>query len=171
MDEEKVRSWKDWLNQWTTPESEMVLDVIVLKDNTDWITLVHITFIGFSHQWFLVSVGGNQVTTCLFSILADFKITVVWMVSIFWTSSFLNLWKAPQKYANNNNNNNNNNNIGGRVETIQETALLKAARILRRVWRLEETCCHSIFSERPSAYADVKNYNDNNNMQKPESVQ
>ena len=34
-------------------------------------------------------------------------------------------------------------------------------------WRLEETCCHSISSERPSAYADVKilmsNNNNNNN--------
>ena len=29
-------------------------------------------------------------------------------------------------------------------------------------WRLEETCCRSISCERPSAYADVKNYNNNN---------
>ena len=43
--------------------------------------------------------------------------------------------------------------VGGQVETIQTTALLKTARILRRVL---ETCCHSIFSEIPSAYADVK---------------
>ena len=51
--------------------------------------------------------------------------------------------------------------VGGRVETIQTTALLKMARILRRVsWRLEETCCHSISSEKPSAYADVKNSNE-----------
>ena len=28
----------------------------------------------------------------------------------------------------------------GRVETIQTTALLRTARILRRAWRLEETC-------------------------------
>ena len=48
--------------------------------------------------------------------------------------------------------------IGGRVETIQTTALLKTVRILRRV--LETTCCHSISSERPSAYADVKNTNE-----------
>ena len=34
--------------------------------------------------------------------------------------------------------------VGGRVETIQTTVLLKTARILRRV---EETCCHSISSE------------------------
>ena len=47
--------------------------------------------------------------------------------------------------------------VGGRVETIETTALLKIARILRRVL---ETCCHSISSERPSAYADVKNSNE-----------
>ena len=40
------------------------------------------------------------------------------------------------------------------VETIQTTALLRSARILRRVL---ETCCHSNFSERPPAIADVKN--------------
>ena len=62
-------------------------------------------------------------------------------------------------------NNNNNNNkgflkrlkdleVGGRVETIQTTTLLRKARILRRVL---ETCCHSNSSERPSALADVKN--------------
>ena len=44
--------------------------------------------------------------------------------------------------------------VGGRLETILTTALLKSARILRRV---QETCCHSISSERPSASADVKN--------------
>ena len=49
--------------------------------------------------------------------------------------------------------------VGGRVETVQTRALLKKARILRRVLRLEETCCHSIISEIPSAYADVKNSN------------
>ena len=27
-------------------------------------------------------------------------------------------------------------------------------------WRLEETCCHSISSERPSVNADVKNSNE-----------
>ena len=47
--------------------------------------------------------------------------------------------------------------VGGWVETIQTTALLKTARILRRVLETEETWCHSISSERPSAYADVKN--------------
>ena len=44
--------------------------------------------------------------------------------------------------------------VGGRVETIQTTALLRTARILRRVL---ETCCHTISSERSSANADVKN--------------
>ena len=44
--------------------------------------------------------------------------------------------------------------VGGRVETIQTTALLRTARILRRVL---ETCWHSNSSERPSANANVKN--------------
>ena len=30
----------------------------------------------------------------------------------------------------------------------------------KRSWRLEETCCHSISSERPSANADAKNSNE-----------
>ncbi len=47
--------------------------------------------------------------------------------------------------------------VGGRVETIQTTELLKTARILRRVL---ETCCHSISCKKPSAYADVKNSNE-----------
>ena len=34
--------------------------------------------------------------------------------------------------------------VGGRVES----------------WRLKETCCHSISSETPSGYADVKNSNE-----------
>ena len=46
--------------------------------------------------------------------------------------------------------------VGDRVETIQTTALLKTARILRRVLETRGTCCHSISSEIPSAYADVK---------------
>ena len=33
-------------------------------------------------------------------------------------------------------------------------------------WRLEETCCHSDSSEKPSVKADVKNSNDNNNNNK-----
>ncbi len=44
--------------------------------------------------------------------------------------------------------------VGGRVETIETTALLRTARILRRVL---ETCCHSDSSEKPSANAEVKN--------------
>ena len=48
--------------------------------------------------------------------------------------------------------------VSRRVETIQTTTLLRTARILRRV--LEETCCHSNSSERPSANADVKNSNE-----------
>ena len=43
--------------------------------------------------------------------------------------------------------------VGGRVETIQKTALLRTARILRRDL---ETCCHSDFCENPSAIADMK---------------
>ena len=44
--------------------------------------------------------------------------------------------------------------IGGRVETIQTTVLLRTARIL---WRVQETCCHSNSSVKPSVNADVKN--------------
>ena len=53
--------------------------------------------------------------------------------------------------------------VGGRVETIQTTALLRTARILRIVL---ETCWQSNSSERPSAITDVKNSkraNNNNN--------
>ena len=47
--------------------------------------------------------------------------------------------------------------IKGRVKTIQNTELLRSDKIPRRVQeRLEETCCHSDSSERPSANADVK---------------
>ena len=46
---------------------------------------------------------------------------------------------------------------GGRVETIPTTALLRTAKILRKVPRLEETCCLSNSSERPSAKTDVEN--------------
>ena len=53
--------------------------------------------------------------------------------------------------------------LGGRVDTIQTTALLRTVRILKESWRLEETCCHSHSSEKPSANTDVKNYNNNNN--------
>ena len=44
--------------------------------------------------------------------------------------------------------------IRGQVETIQTTAFLRSARILRRVL---ETCCLSSSSEKPSSKADVKN--------------
>ena len=44
--------------------------------------------------------------------------------------------------------------VGGRVETIKTTTLLRNARILGRVL---ETCCHSNSSERPSAKTDAKN--------------
>ena len=50
--------------------------------------------------------------------------------------------------------------VSGRVETVQATALLRTAKYLEESWRLEETCCHSNFSERPSANADVKNSNE-----------
>ena len=55
--------------------------------------------------------------------------------------------------------------VGGRVETIQMKSLLRTARILRRVLETWGDCCHSNFSEKPSANADVKNtkraYNNN----------
>ena len=44
--------------------------------------------------------------------------------------------------------------VGGRVETIQTTALLETARMLRRV--LEKTRCHLDSCGRPSALVDVK---------------
>ena len=47
--------------------------------------------------------------------------------------------------------------VGGRVETIQTTALLRTTRILRSVL---ETCCHSVSSEKLSANADVKSSNE-----------
>ena len=53
--------------------------------------------------------------------------------------------------------------VGGRVETIQMTALLRTSRILRRVL---DTCCYSDSSEKPSANTDVKQskgVNNNNN--------
>ena len=60
--------------------------------------------------------------------------------------------------------------IRGQVETIQTTTLLRTDRIQRRV---QETCCHSNSSERPSVYADVKNSqgvnNNNNNNMEPKS--
>ena len=64
--------------------------------------------------------------------------------------------------SDNNNNDNNNNDLefGERVETIQTTALLRTARTWDESWRLEETCCHSDSSEKPSKNADVKNSNE-----------
>ena len=50
--------------------------------------------------------------------------------------------------------------IGGRVETIQTTALIRTARILRRVL---ETWGDLLFSEKPSANTDVKNSKGVNN--------
>ena len=44
--------------------------------------------------------------------------------------------------------------IRGEVKTIQTTALLRSAIVLRRVL---EICCHSNSSEKPSANAGVKN--------------
>ena len=47
--------------------------------------------------------------------------------------------------------------IRGQVETIQTTAGLRSARILKRVLKTWGTCCHSNSSEKPSAYTGVKN--------------
>ena len=47
--------------------------------------------------------------------------------------------------------------IRGRVKTIQTTVILRLTRILRKVLETWGDCCHSNFSERPSANADVKN--------------
>ena len=48
--------------------------------------------------------------------------------------------------------------VGGLVETIQITTLLRKA--WEESWRLEEICCHSDSSEKPSANADVKKSNE-----------
>ena len=79
------------------------------------------------------------------------------------------VWKTRIVYNSNNNNYNNTVTKGllkglkdlevvGRVETIQNTTLLRTARILRRVLETWETCCHSDSSKKPSA--DVKNSNE-----------
>ena len=47
--------------------------------------------------------------------------------------------------------------VGGWEEAIQTTALLRTARILRRV---RETCRHSDSSEKPSVNADGKIFNE-----------
>ena len=63
--------------------------------------------------------------------------------------------------------------IRERVETIQTIALLRSARIQRRV--LEETRCHSHSCERPLANADVRNShgvnNNNNNNDNNDNMQ
>ena len=56
--------------------------------------------------------------------------------------------------------------VEGQVETIQTTALLRTARILRRVL---ENCCHSNSSEKPSANTGMKKSQkrtNNNNFKK-----
>ena len=50
--------------------------------------------------------------------------------------------------------------VGARVETIQTTTLLRTTDYWEESGRLEETCCHTISSKRPSSNADVKNCND-----------
>ena len=50
--------------------------------------------------------------------------------------------------------------IGGRVETFQTTALLKTARILRRVLETWGDLLSLNLQWKPSAYADVKNSNE-----------
>ena len=52
--------------------------------------------------------------------------------------------------------------VGARVEIYKQQHYWKRPEYWEESWRLEETCCHSISSERTSAYADVKNYNNNN---------
>ena len=58
--------------------------------------------------------------------------------------------------------------VGGRVETIQMTALLRTAKILRSVLETWGDCCHSNSSEKPSANTDGENSkrlnNNNNNL-------
>ncbi len=68
--------------------------------------------------------------------------------------------------------------VGGRVETIQTTALLRRAKNPEKssgdLRRLEETCCHSDSNEKPSANADLKNSkgvnNNNNNNSKRRKI-
>ena len=60
--------------------------------------------------------------------------------------------------------------IRGQMESIQPTALLRSARILRRVLENEETCCHEDSTEKQSADTGVKIFqkskNINNNLLK-----
>ena len=46
--------------------------------------------------------------------------------------------------------------VGDRVETTKQQHYWKRPEYWEESWKLEETCCHSISSEIPSAYADVK---------------
>ena len=48
----------------------------------------------------------------------------------------------------------------GRRVIIQTTTLLRTSRILRRLLGLEETCCQSNSSKRPSANVDMKSSNE-----------
>ena len=50
--------------------------------------------------------------------------------------------------------------VGGWVETIQTTALLKKARILRRVLEIWGDLLSLNLQWKPSAYTDVKNSNE-----------
>ena len=57
--------------------------------------------------------------------------------------------------------------VGGRVETIQWQHCWGRPEYWDESWRLEETCCHSNSSKKPSANTDVKNskgVNNNNNV-------
>ena len=49
--------------------------------------------------------------------------------------------------------------VGGRVDTIKLLHYWERPEYWEESWRLEETCCYSNSSERPSANADVKNSN------------
>ena len=53
--------------------------------------------------------------------------------------------------------------ISRTIETIQSTALLRSAWILKELWRSQETCCHSDSSERPPADPSVKKLAKSNN--------
>ena len=46
----------------------------------------------------------------------------------------------------------------GQVKTIQTTALLSQPEYCEESWKLEETCCRSNSSGRPSTNAGVKNF-------------
>ena len=52
--------------------------------------------------------------------------------------------------------------VGGGVESIKQLHYWKRPEYWEESWRLEETCCHSDSSEKPSANTDVKNSNNNN---------